>query len=371
MKKLVVFNDHWCSGGVESLWTNIIDSVGINNDISITILATQKETDIYDEILKRNNVEIVTVLNHIIKNPIKRTLENMKNIKKKLIELQPDIFHINSCNASGLKIAKLAKKLGIKTVIVHAHVTSIQNDKFKLKLFMHKFWRFKYSKYPDFCYACSKMAGEFMFKKKRHNEMIIFKNGVKLDRYDFNLEYRDEIRSKYSLSNEILIGHIGRFNYQKNHTFLIDIFNEVHKLNHSAKLLLLGEGPLKEEILNKIKSLKLEGNIIDAGVTDEAYKYYQAFDAFILPSLCEGLPVVGVEAQASGLPVLYADTITPEAKILDETLYLSLEDKPKLWAQEVLRLSNLKRESVKDIIKASGFDIIEESNKLFDFYNNL
>ncbi len=368
MKHIVIFNDHWCSGGVEALWTNLISSMPDKEDFKFTILVSQKETEIFDDTLRQNSVEILTVLSKVYKNPILRTFKNMQLFKSKLKALMPDILHINSCNASGLKYAYIAKKIGIKTVIVHSHNTNIEPGKFNLKIKAHLYWQKKYLNYPTHYFACSTEAGEFMFGQGK--KMYILKNGVNLDKFSFNQNYRQEIRQKYNIKDEIIIGHIGRFCKQKNHMFLLEIFRKIHEIDNNTKLMCLGEGDLKNEFFSKVKGYGLENYVIDAGVTKEAYKYYQAFDAFILPSLHEGLPVVAVEAQSAGLPVFMADTITKESKILDSTSFFSLNDNVDEIANRIIKCYNLfNRKSVYNLIIEQGFDIKTEAEKLKKFYS--
>lgn len=366
MKHVVIFNDHWCSGGVESLWTNLIKNI-TTDEFYFTILATQKETDIYDDILNEHNVNIITILDKVISNPIIRTKKNIKGFKNKIKELNPDILHINSCNASGLKLAHIAKKCGIKHVIVHSHNTLIEADKLKLKLLAHKIWQRKYLSAPDAYFGCSTESLAFMFNTKKG---YLLKNGVDLSKFKFEEEYRNEIRGKFNLRpDDYVIGHVGRFCNQKNHKFLIDIFNNYLKTNNGY-LMLVGEGELREEIEEYANSLGIKNHIIFAGTTSEVYKYYSAFDLFVLPSLHEGLPVVAIEAQATGLPVIMADTITQEAKITTNVSYLPLSDMD-LWVSRINQYKNIERKDTKEEITASGFDIKDSANKLIKFYQNM
>lgn len=366
MKHVVIFNDHWCSGGVESLWTNLIKNI-TTDEFDFTILATQKETDIYDDILNEHNVNIITILDKVISNPIIRTKKNIKGFKNKIKELNPDILHINSCNASGLKLAHIAKKCGIKHVIVHSHNTLIEADKLKLKLLAHKIWQHKYLSAPDAYFGCSTESLEFMFNTKKG---YLLKNGVDLSKFKFEEEYRNEIRGKFNLRpDDYVIGHVGRFCNQKNHKFLIDIFNNYLKTNNGY-LMLVGEGELREEIEEYVDSLGIKNHIIFAGTTSEVYKYYSAFDLFVLPSLHEGLPVVAIEAQATDLPVIMADTITQEAKITTNVSYLPLSDMD-LWVSGINQYKNIERKDTKEEITASGFDIKASASNLIKFYQNM
>ena len=366
MINIVVFNDHWCSGGVESLWTNLLKNIDDSN-LSFTILATQKETDIYDKLLKEKNIKLVTILDHVINNPIIRTKKNIKGFKNKIKELNPDILHINSCNASGLKLAHIAKKCGIKHVIVHSHNTLIETDKLKLKLLAHKIWQRKYLSAPDAYFGCSTESLEFMFNTKKG---YLLKNGVDLSKFKFKEEYRNEIRGKFNLRpDDFVIGHVGRFCNQKNHRFLIDVFKKYLETN-KGYLMLIGEGELKEEIEKYVDSLGINDNVIFVGTTSEVYKYYSAFDLFVLPSLHEGLPVVAIEAQATGLPVIMADTITQEAKITTNVSYLSLLD-IDLWVSQINQYKNIERKDTKEEITKSCFDIKASASNLIKFYQNM
>lgn len=365
MKHVVIFNDHWCSGGVESLWTNLIKNI-TTNEFRFTILATQKETDIYDSLLVDHNVSFTTILNKVISNPIIRTRKNLKGFKKKIKELKPDILHINSCNASGLKLAHIAKKCGVSKVIVHSHNTLIEADKLKLKLLAHKMWQKKYLSSPDAYFGCSTESLEFMFNTK---EGYLVKNGVNLDKFKFNEDYKEEIRNKFDLKfSDYVIGHVGRFCNQKNHKYLLDVFNK-YLQEKDAYLMLVGEGELKEEIENYADYLGIKNNIIFAGTTSEVFKYYSAFDIFVLPSLHEGLPVVAIEAQATGLPVIMADTITKEAKITQNVSYLPLGDE-RLWVNRINEYREMERKDTREEIKVAGFDIKDSASKLIEFYKN-
>ena len=370
MKKIIIYNDHWCSGGVESFWTNIINSIGITEDFHFRILVAQKESDIYDSILEKNNVKVEYIIDKPTGNPFKRIYTTNKKIKKKLSELECDILHINTCNAFGLKISKVAKKIGIENVIVHAHNSQVENDRFRLKRIYHFIAKRFYSKYPDYYFACSRLAGEFVFSKKYYNRIKIINNGVNIDRFSFNADVRVKTRDELNINNEIVIGHIGRFSEQKNQSYVIKIFNEFNKINKNSKLLLIGDGTLKNKIDAKIEKLGLKDKVIEIINTKDIEKYYQAMDVFILPSKHEGLPVVGVEAQTSGLPVIFSDSITREVKISDNVLFVSIKNKPIIWAISILENSKkiINRSINKEITKNKGFDIIDVANELKDFY---
>ncbi|MCM1131656.1 MAG: glycosyltransferase [Roseburia sp.] len=366
MKHIVIYNGHWCSGGAESMITNLLDAMN-KEDLKFTILATQKETDLFDDVLKRNNVNFLTVLDKPISNPVLRTMKNSRRMKRILSSLKPDVFHINCSNASGLKYARLAKKLKVPKVIVHSHNAKIEKDLLGLKTRMHKYWKRKYSKYPDVYIACSDLAFEFMYSNKYNSQKFILKNGVDTYKLKFNKTIRSEIREKYNITEDmILLGHIGRYVEQKNHKFLIEILKELKKRSTNFKLMLLGEGYLKTDVFAYAEEQGVLSDIIDIGVQKDVYRFYQAFDYFLLPSLHEGLPVVGIEAQAAGLPCGFADTIDAGVKLLNTTELIPIKEVGD-WVEFVLRQRSVREDTSKKIEDA-GFDIHKSAKALEEIY---
>ena len=177
------------------------------------------------------------------------------------------------------------------------------------------------------------------------------------------------MRQEFNITeNEILFGHVGRFTNQKNHTFLIDIFNEIHKQNKDTKLIMVGIGEKEQEIKNKVKALNLEDCVIFAGFRKDVNKIMQAMDVFLLPSLYEGLPVVGVEAQAAGLPCFTSkDVVTKEVQITKAMNFISLDKSAKEWANIILG-SDLSRKDTKKELKEAGYFIEDSARELVDFY---
>ena len=162
-----------------------------------------------------------------------------------------------------------------------------------------------------------------------------------MKKFDYNEAVRREIRKKLNLEGKYVVGHAGRFSDQKNHSFLLDIFQAVHRKNPNTVLLLFGVGELQEAMKNKARTLGIEDAVIFYGASNEMNKMWQAMDVFVMPSLYEGLPVTGVEAQASGLPCIFSDTITKEVGLTDKTEFLSLNESPKTWAEHALKYGNI------------------------------
>ena len=223
--------------------------------------------------------------------------------------------------------------------------------------------------------CCSELAGRWLFGNKEYDKgnIYLLNNAIDLDKFKYNESLRKEKRKELGINDDTLvIGHVGRFVEQKNHRFLIDIFNEIHKKNNNSVLLLAGQGPLMDEIKNKVISLKLEKNVKFLGQRNDIDKLYQAFDVFLLPSLYEGLPVVGVEAQATGLLCELSNDMTKEIKVLDTTRFVSLNTSAEEWATIILDdYSKFKRHDTTSEITKNNFNIKNETSKLENEYSEL
>lgn len=231
-----------------------------------------------------------------------------------------DIVHCHLLNISFLYFM-LAKKNGIRTRIIHSHATKYAEKssrvlrnmvlgKIGLRLSTDRF-------------ACSDMAGRFLYKNK---EYTVINNAIDMQKFSFSNSKRDAIRAELNIGDEIVVGHIGRFSEQKNHRFLIDLLIRLKKIDKKYRLVLLGDGHLFDTIRKYAIEKGVDEDVCFVGNVDNPDDYYNAFDLFILPSLFEGLPVVGIEAQANGLPCLFANTITEELKYNDNVTFFPIDE---------------------------------------------
>lgn len=252
----------------------------------------------------------------------------------------------------------IAKKNNVKIRIAHSHNSDYEKT---LKGFiLHVFSRLSF-KYANCLWACSNTAGKYLFKNK---EYTVIHNAIDQSKFSFDKKTRGMIREKLNLEDAFIIGHIGRFEKQKNHKFLIDVFKEVLIKEPKAVLLCFGCGKLEKDIKEYAKQSNVIDNIRFMGVVGNTYDYYQAMDAFVLPSLYEGLPLVGVEAQICGLPCFFSDTITDELKLTKNSYFLSLDKHPINWAESILQNSNIKRETN----NIPDYDLINEANRIANLY---
>lgn len=260
-------------------------------------------------------------------------------------------------SAMGFMDLKIAKKAGAK--ICSARSSNSNDGKSIKAKAAHVLGKLLYRKYADVKIAPSDLAAKYTFGKKayRRGEVHILHNALDLNVYSFDEQTRNHIRKEFSIDDNVkIIGHVGRFMSQKNHSFLLDIFNEIHKQNQNTVLMLVGKGELKDKIKEKIKALNLEDSVIFTGVRADIPALLSAMDVFVFPSFYEGIPNTVIEAQATGLPCLIADTITKEANVTGLVRYMPLKA-PEEWAKEALNMISDTRMQTKEIMIRNGYDI--------------
>lgn len=279
------------------------------------------------------------------------------------------VVHMNASSKNFL-LLKYAKKYNIPVRIAHSHNIDFQT-KNPVKKIIGNVLKIPMKKYATDYFACSYLAGEWLFGKNniKNGKVKVIHNAVNYDKFKYDVKVRKEMRKDFKIKdNELLFGNVGRFTNQKNHTFLIDIFMEIHKQNKDTKLIIVGIGEKEEEIKEKVKSLGLDKVVIFAGFRKDVNKIMQAMDVFLLPSLYEGLPVVGVEAQAAGLTSFTSkDVVTSEVKITNAIEFISLEKSAREWANIILS-SDLTRKDTKKALKKAGYFIEESAKELVNFY---
>ncbi len=222
--------------------------------------------------------------------------------------------------------------------------------------------------------ANGEMCGKWQFGKLYdQGKVAIFKTVINADENRFDPELRDRCRKEFNLEDNVVIGHIGRLTAQKNTLFLIDIFNEIQKIEKKSKLLLIGDGDLRDQMLSKIKEYGIEDKVLYLGRREDIKQFYNAMDCFLLPSLYEGLPVVGVEAECCGLPVFFSTEIPDESSACkDLGFFVELNKGANEWAKTVVEKCNdYKRSGHCNEVKEAGFDSLTEANNLLNYYMDL
>ena len=354
----------WLGGGVEAVVMNYYRHLD-HSKVQFDFICDDDSTNIpYDEIEKLGGKVILIP-------PYQKVFKYQKELRRVLRDGKYKIVH-SHINTLSVFPLYAAKTVGVPVRLAHSHSTTNKKEwkKNLLKQVLRPFSK----KYATNYMCCSELAGRWLFGDKAYDEgkVYLLNNAIDLDKFKYDKKIRDKKRKELGIKEDtIVIGHIGRFVAQKNHTFLIDIFNQFHKKEKNSILLLAGQGPLQEEIKNKVRELGLDDSVRFLGQRNDANELYQAFDVFLLPSLYEGLPVVGVEAQASGLLCFFSDDMTKETKVLDSTVFMSLSNTSEEWTGEILtNLKDYKRINTKNEVSDNGFDIEIEARKLEKYYIN-
>ena len=269
---------------------------------------------------------------------------------------------------SATETFRVAKKLGRITV---AHSHTVQNG-FSVSDIIRFFFRKDICRFADYRFACSEEAGKWLYRGKA--DFTILRNGIEPSRFRFSHEMRRKLRNELKITgNETALVHVGRFSEEKNHQRLLEIFREVCVLRDNVKLFLIGDGPLRNKVEKEAESSELKDKVVFLGGRKNVNELLSAFDVFLLPSLAEGLPISLVEAQASGLPCVFSDFITPEVRIIPSLLSpVSLDSPDRTWAEAVVSASPLdNREEGCTFVRNAGFDIKETAEMLENFYLNI
>ena len=285
-------------GGIESFLINYCSRMEDVDFCFINVFENAKKEEFYKKI---SNIGKIYNLPDYRKHPIKF----VKEIKRIQEKEHFDILHYNMNSAVYLTPLIAGKIAKIKTRIAHSHNSS--SDKGILKLLLHQINKNFIPLFANYYFACSDLAGIWFFSKKtrKTNHYNIINNAINISEYEYNSEIRTKKRKELGINkNDFVIGHVGRFKPQKNHIFLVELIKKINKENNNIKLLLIGEGPLKSDIKKMIIENRLEDTVLLLGERNDTNELYQAMDLFVLPSIYEGLPIVGIEAQASMLPCI-------------------------------------------------------------------
>lgn len=261
---------------------------------------------------------------------------------------------------------KYAKQCGVPIRIGHAHSSSQTKDK---KYLLKLFYKRNITKNATQLFACAEAAGKWMF---RTNNFRVLNNAIDSEKYVYNPKIAKQIRKELSIpESSFVIGHVGRFAVPKNHEFLIRLFAEICKKEKDARLLLVGDGELREQVEKQIEELSIEDKVILAGVCDNVNELLQAMDVFVFPSIYEGLPVSMIEAQAAGLPCFISDKVPVECVKTDLVQQIRLDVNMDEWIQRILAVKNQERKNYSQEIKEEEFDIVSNAKWLEDYYIDL
>lgn len=288
-----------------------------------------------------------------------------------LSENQYDIVHGHSTNSASIYL-QVAKKHGCVTV-AHCHSAGFRGN--RIQKIVKAFFASKVKNVADYWFSCSEKAAEHLYGKryKEYKYYYTIPNAINVENYRFSEQTRERIRNGLNLTKDVfLCGHVGSLTTPKNHLFLLDIFKSVLLIKPTARLVLCGEGPLRQEIESKANNLNIIDKIFLSGVVRNPHEYMMAMDVLVFPSIFEGFPITIIEAEATGLPVVMSDVITKEVDLTDCINRCSLKDEPEKWASIICKTGEKRdRYDKNEIIKVSKYNIKTSVENIMILYEKM
>ena len=348
-------------GGLESFIINMYRNID-RSKVQFDFINIYDDPLAYEDEYKKLGANIIKVTKRS-DNPIKSHIE-LKNV---INSGKYDFVHFHCMNFCWWDPILIAGKKNTNTrLIVHSHLTGF-NDKTPIKeKILHNVGKLLTHNSNYICLSCGKKAGEWLFPRRK---FIIINNGINVNKFSFSTIFRNEIRDKYNLkNNDIVIGHVGNFSYQKNYPYLLEVFKKLHYSNERYKLLLIGDERLAGDVKDFIRDNSLDNYVIFTGIVKDTYKYYSAMDIYLYPSYYEGLNISLIEAQCSGLPCFASNTLDPDTNV--GGVYTSIDiRKPPEDIAAAINSSNYNYERSKIKIYSS-YDVHLAAKKLEHVYEN-
>lgn len=357
-QKVLIFNPKITAGGISKILSDYMDH--FTSCVNVEMMTLEITDDLY---IKNKNIMIHKI--GTSKNVFKRMKREYQILRKN----QYDVVHINGDYISRIIECIVAKICGVKKIIIHSHNDGVGSNR-KYKVFLNHLLKKFFDYFATDYLACSKSAAEWLFSRKivKNKKYEIIPNGIDVEKFKFQENIRKKIREQYQLKNQLVIGFVGRIAYQKNPLFLLDILKECKKLKKDTQLMIIGTGDLEDKMKEKIKRYHLEENVMMVGVVSDVYRYYHAMDVFLLPSRYEGLGIVNIEAQSSGLPTIVSTNIPKEAKVSSLIQYISLEKPASYWAKQIMKAKNKQRKNAFQEVIHHQYDIHSATEKLEKIY---
>ncbi|HFU4214691.1 TPA: glycosyltransferase [Streptococcus suis] len=349
------------NGGVESFLFNYY-SLMPKEKIQFDFLILGEKIGFLEKYFIEWNSEIFHIP-RIKTNPC----NHFKTIQKIMKNGNYDVLHLHGYKSSYL--LPIGKNCGIKTRIIHSHMANVTESK-KERL-LRKIYKTFIKKYATNRFACGKDAAIWLFGSTTNVDL--FHNAINLEKFKFNTNVRKKLRTQLGISQDtIVLGNVARLSYQKNQEYLLDILDKLISKNNKIKLIHIGSGEDEEIFKEKIKKKRLSEFVETLGVKENINDYLSVMDIFLLPSRYEGLPVILIEVQASGLYSIVSNNITKEMNVIENMDFLSIEkDSINEWVKKILYFENNNRVKISDKMIGGNYDITLQSKKLIEKYYQL
>ena len=364
MRIMTVCTTSFGFNGITGVIMNYFENMDDSNIAMDFVVINDVDKGLKDRINKKSETLFKPSKIFKIQGRNKNPFGYIKNLTRILKEGDYDIIHIHGNSATMLTELIAAKKAKVKVRIVHSHNTTCTHK------IIHNLAKRSFHKSYTHRFACGELAGKWLYGDR---DFIVINNGVDTLKFEYKKEIREAAREELGLNNKKVIGHIGHFSYQKNHEYVLKLFSNIYKRDSDYELILIGDGKLKEEMIDYAKELEISSNVRFVGRTHEVVKYMHAFDMLILPSRFEGLPLTIIEAVSNALPCIISDKVSKEAIIDGFVTSISLDNMEE-WVENILALPINKREENKGksiaLVEEKGYDIHKNAKELINMYKN-
>lgn len=372
-KRIRVFQYFWGkldTGGAETFIVNMFEQ--LNRDLfQVDFCSYEEKEYFYSRRILQDGGGIIPLQKRESKVLIIRLIERWINLYKVIKNGKYDIFHCNcdfSFKCIEMFIAKLA---GVKVRICHSHNSAIDTNNLKgrIQYKIHCMMRPILRKYSTSLMACSVESAKWLYGENIDlNKVLLVNNGIDSSYFDFDRETREKIRNELNFGDSHIIGNVGRFSKIKNQKFIIEIINYCHQNNLDVKACLIGDGVELESVKDEVERLGLSQNVVFIGLTDKVRDYMMAFDSYVMPSLYEGLPVSGIEAQATGLHCVVSSTVDKALDLTGNVSFIDLDKGVKKWVDTILSIKSSERETMVNKICSMGYDIKATADLISNLY---
>lgn len=358
----------------------IVDSLNISSGVMSVIMNWYRNIDRskiqFDFIVnfpkeRSHEKEIIEMGGRIYYMP-SPSIKNVKSYLRSINDFFKEndnykIIHLHTPTL-GFIYHSIAKKYGVKNRITHSHSTMYSDSIFKI--IRNYILCLPLNTLSTTKLACSQVAGEFLFGKNK--EFVVINNAIDCKKFKYDENIRKKVRDELGINDELVIGHIGRIEKEKNHKFILDVFKKLCNKRCNSILILVGEGTLRSEIENKAVELGIREKVYFLGMRTDVNRILQAMDILLFPSLFEGMPMVCIEAQAAGVRCVVSDTITKSVNISELISFISLNVNSEEWAKRILeiKIDNMRKGKINEIRQAN-FDINDVTKKLEKLYFSL
>lgn len=344
------------AGGTQAMLMNVYRRID-RSKLQFDFLVEYEEKQFYDD-------EIESLGGRVYRTNLRKdaNVPRFTKVLRRLIrENHYPVVHAHTYSI-GYFVLKTAEKEGVVVRIAHSHNNSMGGATVPLKIIM----RSLFPLHATHLMACSREAGEFLFGKRG---FTVVKNAIDVDRFVYSEKIREEVRRELGLGDSFVVGNVGRLHHQKNQSFLLEVFARVAEMRPGARLLMVGEGPLKSELLAKAESLDVSDRLTLLSNRTDVNRLYQAMDVFVLPSIYEGLGIVALEAQSSGLVTVCSDGVAEDANVSPLFERCALSASPERWAEAIVAAEGGREpDTGPEGVKAHGFDIAANAKYLQEWY---